>query len=63
MSKQLEAKITEPDDGMEVVEEQPEYRSISFDQQYVFDRLPLSQEQKEKLIAVLTEEATKQKAG
>ena len=63
MSKQLEAKITEPDDGMEVVEEQPEYRSISFDQQYVFDRLPLSREQKEKLIAVLTEEATKQKAG
>lgn len=62
MSNKIEAK-TEINDGMDLVEEQPEYRSISFDQQYVFNRLPLSQEQKEKLIKALTEEATKQKAG
>jgi hypothetical protein len=40
----------------DVQEVQEEYRSISFDQNYVFDMLPLSPQQKQKLVTQLREE-------
>ena len=54
-----EAKITE--DKITEAAEEEQYRSISFDQQYVFDRLPLSQEQKHRLIQVLASEQAEKK--
>ena len=41
----------------ETQQQEEQYRSISIDQAYVFDRLPLSPEQKRKLIEQLRAEA------
>ena len=55
MSTNVQEKLQEG--GEEETQQEEGYRSISIDQAYVLDRLPLSPEQKRKLIEQLRAEA------